>query len=325
MHKELKELLHSAKGQSRHVVVIFLDVRGFSSFAGMAESTDTAEFLKSAYITILDEYFPEADFFKPTGDGLVVLYGYDREGLTDAVRTAAGRSIRLVEAFPTICANDPMVNFDVPTHLGIGLSRGAATALTAGDKVLDFSGRPLNLASRLMDLARPSGVVFDSTFGIELLTEEMQARFAQETAYIKGIAEDKPLTVYCLKGYAEIPEFNKRPMGNFERFTEPEEEIPFKTFEERAPRYRHRLNREPARTDNIEVHLQFPKARSNGSRHPSMLQFLSLPAKYMQVAGKSYAQVDYSAKVAQMKELGVRPSWKVRSTIEYSIIPPGAS
>lgn len=319
MHNELKKLLHTAKGQSQRVIVVFLDVRGFSSFARIAESTDTAEFLKSAYTQILDDYFSHADFFKPTGDGLLILTEYNRDGLTDAVRTAVATSAKLVEDFPTMCDDDPMVNFDVPTKLGIGLARGSATSLTSEGKVLDFSGRPLNLAARLMDLARPSGVVFDESFGHDLLTEDMQARFSKDDAYVKGLAETRPLVVYSLDGYTEIPEFNKRSMDQYERYTEKTEKLTFKELEERAPKFRHPMMREPARTDNIEMHLEYPAVRSNGSKHPSIMRVGSLPAEYLRVAGKSYAVVDYADKVSQMKSVGVKGTWGVLTTLEYSV------
>jgi class 3 adenylate cyclase len=66
MHRDLKELLRTAEGESHRVVVVFLDVRGFSTFAKVAESSDSAEFLKSIYLKILEEYFEDASFFKPT-------------------------------------------------------------------------------------------------------------------------------------------------------------------------------------------------------------------------------------------------------------------
>lgn len=318
MHNEFRDLLHSAQGHSRHVVVVFLDVRGFSSFAGIAESTDTAEFLKSVYIRILDEYFPDAEFVKPTGDGLLVLLSYDRDSLTEVLRSAVDKSIHLVEAFPGFCDQDDMVNFKVPTKLGIGLARGSATSLIAKKKVLDYSGRPLNLASRLMDLARPSGIVFDGSFGFELLENEVRGRFQKDAAYVKGLAESVPMTVFSLAGYVEIPEFNKKPMDGFKRFTEPMEELTFKRLEERAPRYRHRLTNEPARKDNIELHLEAPAIKANGKKHPTMRKLWTLPAEYLTAAGRSYAVVDYASKVAQLKALGVKGPWKVRTVLEYS-------
>jgi class 3 adenylate cyclase len=319
VHNEFRELLHSAEGQSRRVVVVFLDVRGFSSFAGIAESTDTAEFLKSVYIKILDQYFPDAEFFKPTGDGLLILLGYDRDNLTEVVRNAIDKSVQLVKAFPAFCDDDDMVNFDVPGLIGVGLARGSATSLTAGTKVLDYSGRPLNLASRLMDLARPSGIVFDDSFGYGLLDEEAQELFDQDTAYVKSIAESLPMRVYCLKGYTEIPEHNKKPMDGFKRITESPEELTFAELEERAPFYRHSLTHEPARKDNIELHLEYPAVKLNGRKHPSLMYVATLSAEYGAAAGSSYATVDYARKVAELKERGIKGPWGLKAVIEYSV------
>ncbi|HEX7279025.1 MAG TPA: adenylate/guanylate cyclase domain-containing protein [Solirubrobacterales bacterium] len=323
MHKEFKKLLHRAEGQSRRVVVVFLDVRGFSSFAGIAESTDTAEFLKTVYIKILDEHFPDAEFFKPTGDGLLILLDYEEKNLEKVVRGAVDRSIRLVESFGTICDGDEMINFDVPGKLGIGLARGSATSLATGKKVLDFSGRPLNLASRLMDLARPSGIVFDQSFGFNLLEPEVQKLFAKDAAYVKGLAESKPMTVFRLDGYTQIPEHNKRPLDGFIRFTESEETITFKALEERAL-YRHPLTRDPARTDNIELHIEYPKVTAAGGRHKSMNRIATLPAEYGVTAGSAYALVDYRAKTAEMKAQGLKGNWEVSVTLEYSVVPSGS-
>lgn len=300
-------------------MVVFLDVRGFSSFAGIAESTDTAEFLKTVYIKILDDYFRDAEFFKPTGDGLLILLDYNRENLQNVVQSAVARSIKIVEAFPGLCQDDEMVNFDVPTKLGIGLARGSATSLTADGKTLDFSGRPLNLASRLMDLARPSGIVFDERFGFDLLENEVKKRFSEDAAYVKGLAESKPMKVYCLEGFTEVPEYNKRPLDGFVRFTEPEEKMKFKSLQDRG-RYRHPLSRAPARTDNMELHLRYPKVTKDGSRHSALRNVDTLPATFRTAAGKSFALVDYGSKIAELERRGVKGTWMVSATLEYSIV-----
>jgi class 3 adenylate cyclase len=318
MHNEFKTLLHSAEGQSRRVVAVFLDVRDFSSFAGIAESTDTAEFLKVVYIKALDEYFPDAEFFKPTGDGLLILLGYQRETLTDAVRSVVDRCIRLVEAFPALCDDDQMINFDVPKKLGVGIARGSATSLSAEGKVLDYSGRPLNLASRLMDLARPGGIVFDDRFGFELLEEDTQELFRKDFAFIKGLAESIPMTVYCLDGYTEIPEHNKKPLDGFVRFVEPPERLTFKRLAERGS-YRHEMSREPARKDSIELHIEYPKVTPSGAKHPTMVKIGTLPAEYGSAAGSRFAAVDYPSKVAELKKMGVKDNWEVNLILEYSV------
>jgi class 3 adenylate cyclase len=319
MHRELRKLLHDAEGQSRRVVVVFLDVRGFSSFAGIAESTDTAEFLKSVYIKILDDYFPDAEFFKPTGDGLLILLSYSRAELEEVVRAAVSKSIDIVESFPRFCADDEMVNFDVPTELGIGLARGSATSLTADGKVLDYSGRPLNLASRLMDLARPSGIVFDKRFGYDLLEEDVKKRFKEDEAYVKGLAESKPMPVYCMEGYTEIAEHNRRPLDGFVRFTEREEKLTFKSLRDRGL-YRHPLSREPARMDNIELHIRYPKVTAGGAKLSGIRQSITLPAEYGTAAGQDFALVDYRPTLQELREKGIKGMWKVSTVLEYSVV-----
>src|SRR4051794_25751906 len=104
MHRLLKDLLPAARGESQLVVAVFLDVRGFSSFAGIAESAEAALFLKSVYLRILNEYFPDASFFKPTGDGLMLLSDYEESDLGDTVNQVVATSLSLVEDFPNLCS-----------------------------------------------------------------------------------------------------------------------------------------------------------------------------------------------------------------------------
>jgi class 3 adenylate cyclase len=318
MHRELKDLLHSAEGKSEHVLVVFLDVRGFSSFARIAESSDSAEFLKSAYLKILDDYFPKADFFKPTGDGLLILRRYERDSLTDTTREAVDTSIKLVEDFPTITDADPMVNFEVPGELGVGLARGAATALISGDKALDYTGRPLNLAARLMDLARPAGVVFDGSLGIDLLTSSTQDRFSKESVYIKGLAEDDPVTVYCLKGRTRIPEYNKAPMNRLKQFTEKKEVVTLRDLQERGP-YLHPLVHEPAKKEEIVAHVRYPDVRKDKSKHPSLHRFVEEKAEFKTARGNNYARVEYGPLVQKLRGYGVKDPWKIEVVVEYPI------
>lgn len=318
MHRELKELLHSAEGRSEHVLVIFLDVRGFSSFARIAESSDSAEFLRSAYLRILDDYFPKADFFKPTGDGLLILQRYDRETLMQSVQKAVEVSVKLVEDFPSITDSDPMVNFEVPGELGVGLARGAATSITSGDKALDYTGRPLNLAARLMDLARPAGVVFDGSFGFDLLTADVQEQFAKESVYIKGIAEDDPIPVYFLKGRTQIPDYNKSPMNRLKQFLEKKQVVTLKALEERG-NFLHELTHEPAKKEEIVLHIRYPDVRKDKSKHPSIRRNLEESAEFKTARGTHFARLEYEPIVKKLKEFGVKDSWDIELVIEYPV------
>lgn len=318
MHRDLKDLLPSAVGSSRFVVVVFLDVRGFSSFAKLAESSETAEFLKSAYVRILEDYFPQASFFKPTGDGLLVVLDYDKDSLRTVVENAVATSVRLVDDFAQITADDPMVNFAVPADLGIGLARGAATCLMSGDKVLDYSGRPLNLASRLMDVARPSGVVFESTLDPSLLESKTMDLFREELIYVKGLAEAEPITAYCLASRTVVPDFNRSPINRFARFVEDTETIPLSELEDRG-RYNHPLSQRPAKTDDMVVYLSHPALTRSGRRKAGMSTTMTFGAEYVTRQNRHYARVDYAPIAARLKRAGVKRTWPISITPEYSV------
>jgi class 3 adenylate cyclase len=319
MHRDLRKLLATARGESHFVVVVFLDVRGFSSFAAIAESAASALYLQRAYLRILDHYFENADFFKPTGDGLLILKKYEPETLDTVVRECVADAVRLVDEFGSICESDPMVNFDVPSEVGIGMSRGPATALISKKKVLDYSGRPLNLASRLMDLARPSGVVFDRSLGIELLTPEIAKEFSEEQAYIKGLAEEEPVAVWALKNRTVIPEFNRRPLNRHTRRLETSEELPLKEVTARGASFIQPLSRNPASTESIVVNVKAPMPTSTGRAHAKMRLLPKFPLLYTEHLGKPAAYMNCVEIGRVLADKGVKPSWLVTLTVEYSV------
>lgn len=321
MHRRLKKLLHAAEGKSQFVVAVFLDVRGFSAW--MTDSSKSAVYLKSIYTKILDDYFAEADFFKPTGDGLLVVLDHDEASLESTVQAAVSRGISLVEDFVTLTDGDRMVNFDVPTKLGVGVARGSATRLISGRETLDYSGEPLNLAARLMDLARPSGVVFDASLGIELLDKGTAARFVEEEVYVKGISEDAPMSVYALRDRVVIPEFNRFPIGRFRQHATKPERASFKALQERD-RFLHALDVDPAARDQIQVFLQFPKPLPNGRRHPTMLRSWDFPAVFVERRGAKYARVDYQAILPTLEQEGVKANWTGEVWLEYPVRDSGA-
>lgn len=64
-----------------------------------------------------------------------------------------------------------------------------------------------------MDLARPSGIVFHSDVGFELLSDEHKRLFERDgEVYIRGIAEEKPVTIYYTKTLTTISSYTKTPI-----------------------------------------------------------------------------------------------------------------
>lgn len=212
MHKDFRSMLENAIGSSEHVIAIMTDIRGFSNFCQRIDSFDIANYLKRLYMKLIDNYFVDASFYKPTGDGLLVILSCPKASLKEIVSTQIQKCLSLLSEFESLCKNDPIINFETPNKIGIGISRGSACRICSNSKTLDYSGRVINLASRLMDLARPSGIIFDASLGFDLLQNKIQDNFLTENVYVRGIAERKPITVYYTKQYTIIPPFSKKPL-----------------------------------------------------------------------------------------------------------------
>jgi len=201
---QLRKLLGSAKGEPEFIIAAVLDIRGFSSFAMKVDSLQAAAYLRRVYTRIIDGYLQGSEFYKLTGDGLIVVFPC-AENVEYLASTVLRSFIRLISDFPKLCKGDPLINFDVPKMLGVGLSRGAATKLVSGGITLDYSGRPLNAAAKLMDLARPSGLVFDDSYGADLIAKEMKPLFESTKVYLRGISEESLTRVHYTRGITKIP------------------------------------------------------------------------------------------------------------------------
>ena len=201
LHEELRALLPAAHAETCQVVVTFLDIRGFSTFSAKGDSFDSALYLRSLFTRILDAYFPDVAFFKPTGDGLLLIHDVSSQAdeITALISSLLGRCLQLVDDFGGLTGDDVMVSFEVPKRLGVGLARGSATRLVSKGVVLDYTGRCLNLAARLMDKARPSGVVFHDRHAEQLMSDEVSALLRPDRVCIRGISEDRALPIFVSK------------------------------------------------------------------------------------------------------------------------------
>ena len=207
--------------------------------------------------TLLASYFPDSDFFKPTGDGLLLIHHLpaDRADVPHAVSSVLARCVSLVEAFGQITADDYMINFPVPQRLGAGVARGTATRLVSGGQVLDYTGRCLNLAARLMDKARPYGVVFRDDRAAMLMEPEVAARFSEDRVCIRGIAEDRPIPVYVAAG-VKITDKDREPLTRSGRTWGEAERLSLAQIRE-IPNYGFYLPRVPHGYESALVHIEY--------------------------------------------------------------------
>lgn len=208
---ELRGLLVDATGTAEHILSIVIDIRGFSNFCLGKDSFDVANYIKNVYTKIIDQYFPNAAYYKPTGDGLLVIFSFPNKDIKEFLSEQIRKCYSLLSDFRNLCDDNPLINFETPDKIGMGLSRGSACKISVGSKTLDYSGKVINLAARLMNLARPSGIVFDSSLGFGLLPSEIQGYFLQDEVYLRGITEGKPIVIYYTKDHTIIPQSAKQP------------------------------------------------------------------------------------------------------------------
>jgi len=213
-----------------------------------------------------------------------------------------------------------MINFRVPQELGIGLSRGAVCRLVSKGKTLDYSGTVINLASRLMNLARPSGVVFDADFGIELLPEKIRNIFAKERVSLLGIAEREPVEIYYSRQYGtRIPLMYKKRFDIREWKTDKRGPLRLEQIKlagSEAVEVRQPLSSEPLDPEQISVKIYPPKpiAEKRGAA-----RFYFRDFRYSFEKGEHLAYLDYVKLAKTLQKIGLKDKDQVTIEIRYPI------
>jgi class 3 adenylate cyclase len=315
MHRQFRKLLEKATGSAEFVIAINVDIRGFSSFSKTVESTEVAVFIKKVYMKLIDNYFTNASFFKSTGDGLLIIIPYTEGNLEEVAVSTIKNCLQILEDFGNLCAKDPMINFRVPQKVGIGLSRGSACYLLSGKKMLDYSGSVLNTASRLMDFARPSGIVFDANFGIELLPDELKTLFAKESVYIKSIAERTPLDIYYTKDYSRISPLAKHPIAET-KWRSINDKKTLKQIRDSA-HYLYYLPSRPIDPNQIVVKISHPKVVRGRKRKGMSTKYSFSNFQYSLEGKKPCVSLACSALVNILEKAGVKDTFTVNIEIIY--------
>lgn len=315
VHSQLRDHLRSAVGSSQFVVALNLDIRGFSSF--FSDSSQAAAYLSSMYTHILDSYFPEVSFFKPTGDGLLIVREVNRDNLAEVVRDSVENAISLHRDFAALCESDALLNFNLPNLVGIGIARGTATRLSSGDLTLDYSGYPLNLASRLMDLARPSGVVFAESLGVAMLEDGLLSKFTQEQVYIRGLADAEPIHIHR-SSEVQIRPDNLTPFGT-KVFKEDSIRLTGKVFSSRG-RFMENLTYPPASRASIRMIVSWPASTENGSKRRSVWSQVERPDFWTyNPRDPQVLRVEYGRIRDYLLDNGYKDSWQVIVDISYAV------
>lgn len=244
-----------AEGRSEFVIVVVCDIRNFSGFSANRQAPEIAIFIAKFYEKLLSEYFTEAVFAKPTGDGLIMAFKHksNQDDLLSVAESVLIQCQKAVNDYPTMLTKDLMINFPLPERIGFGVARGPAFCLFAGDEIIDYSGQILNLASRLNDFAKPGGIVIDGAFLMNVIPKTLQANFRPEDVFIRGIAEDEPHRVFCSKDVT-IPEVAKHPISSHSWVKE-DRSVTYKQIKAVKGSYSIPLRVEPLSKDKCKVKM----------------------------------------------------------------------
>lgn len=318
MHRVFRKSLDTASGEQRSIITVIIDIRDFSPFSLKQDSFDIAMFLKRVYINIIDSYFDFASFYKSTGDGLLLTIPFSANDLQEVAQKTIANCMACRRSFATICGDDPMITFPIPERIGIGVARGSACCLVAGSKrrkIIDYSGRLLNLTSRLTALARPSGIVIDQSLGMDLLDEDTRKKFKKQDVYLDGIAEDLPITVYVTKRFTNIPERNRRPIKQ-KRWKHRRDTRVLRDLA-KFHMFRYPLESEPTSAKDIQIQVSHPQMRKGKPVKGYTSFFTFTDFRYVLESGKPIVRLDFRKLRKRIEVDKVRRNMNINIDIAY--------
>jgi adenylate cyclase len=189
-------------GHRREVVVVFCDLRGFTSFAEASEPEEVMGVLREYHDAVGKLIFAyEGTLERFSGDGLMVFFN-DPLPVDDAAERALRMSVAMRDHVRILAEGWRRRGHDLA--LGVGVAQGFATLGRIGfEGRFDYAaiGSVTNLAARLCDAARPWQVLASS-----------RVFHAAES-----VAEGEPVGELMLKGFSRpvevfnVTEAHERP------------------------------------------------------------------------------------------------------------------
>lgn len=312
MIKSFSKQLGNAQGKSEFVIVVVCDIRGFSSFSTIHESPDIAMFIKRFYLQLINKYFSEAAFVKPTGDGLLMIFKYSEINLHEVSNYVFKNCIAAIDDFPNLFNSDPMINFKTPTKLGFGISRGPACCLYSGRTTIDYSGNLLNLASRLNDLARPMGIVVDGGFLIDVIPEVLRSLFSSQQVFVRSIAEESAIDVFC-SNHVKLPSHALYPIA-IESWELLEKSMTLKSLcSWKGIKYNIDLPADLQAPDKFKVEVVYPNAKIKGATFWNKCS----KADFYKDARGAHIRVDVDEAIGILAKIKLKQTDKISFRIQY--------
>jgi adenylate cyclase len=180
------------KGQEVEVTILFLDIRGFTSYAERREASEVVGFLNEFFGVVVPVVIAHGGYAnRIIGDGLLAVFG--------APEPLAGHAEKALAAAVEIAARVEE-GYQGSVRIGIGLNSGVVVAgtITGGPKrEYTVTGDAVNVASRVEGLTKETGDVILFTAATRELAGD-PAREAQERGAIEVRGKSEPVRVFGL-------------------------------------------------------------------------------------------------------------------------------
>jgi adenylate cyclase len=175
------------------VTVLFIDIRGFTTFADRATAREAVDYLNEFFelvVPIVTEHGGHAN--KLLGDGLLGVFGAPKP-LADHPDRALAAAISMIASVES--------QFGERCRIGIGVNTGLVLVGTIGGGELvelGVVGDPVNVAARVQDATRELEEPLLVTEATRRLLEEQPERLVhRDTLTLKGKPE--PVVVYAVR------------------------------------------------------------------------------------------------------------------------------
>jgi adenylate cyclase len=186
---------HLLKSHRREITVVFLDLRGFTSFTEQADPEDVMRVLNEYYAgmgRLVQAY--EGTLSSYAGDGIMVFFNDPVPHPTPAAQ-AARMALAMQQAFESLAADWSGQGYDL--KMGVGIAQGYATIGTIGfEGRWDYGaiGTVCNLSSRLCGEAK-GGEILMSQRVVSSLKDSFTSEPVGELT-IKGL--QRPVATFRL-------------------------------------------------------------------------------------------------------------------------------
>lgn len=182
------------KSHRREIVVVFLDLRGFTAFAETSEPEEIMGVLREYHAEMGEIILAyEGTLERFAGDGMMVFFN-DPVPVPDPAIRAVRMSVAMHERLAPVTGKWRKRGYDL--GLGVGIAQGFATIGAIGfEGRWDYGaiGTVTNLAARLCGEARPGQTLIST----------------RVLGSVEGLAEIEPLGDMELKGFLKrVPAFN---------------------------------------------------------------------------------------------------------------------